>query len=447
MKLNEKTFLVALLVMAVGIGLVNVFLMPPFMNPDEIQHFMFSADYAYNDEQLKELDRGVLQLLKDHKWFHFIGVGPGWEDIEKIEDIYFLHYFSRRKVSVSRSYFHFLYGKILKYSGVKDTLPAFYLLRMVSFFIYMGIFVLALFFYKAYFPGSWYFFIAGHLLIFQPSTILNSVNYDVLLTFLGVLFFIFAYRFLVTDEKRNLVFLILLAASASLVKTGGILFFIYFFILLMFKYKVSLKFLKRVALAVFLFVIVFSWFNYWFPERFFTLYTVIFSKLHSLTGTVNAGSGTAAGLGFFDSILDSFFFHTGWMAFKLSKGWYIVLKLFLLVSVVGVIAGVSMKKLKTAVVDKKWLVYALIVIFLQTLMIRLYYGTGLMAQGRYLYPLIIPIMTLIYCGLLYVEKHVEFKRNYLVISYIVFLALFFLLALIRVVSVFYLEIPSPHPGL
>lgn len=447
MSLSEKIFLVALLVTAAAVGLVNVFLMPPFMNPDEIQHFMFSADYAYNDEQLKQLDGSVLQLLKDHNWFHFIGVGPGWENIDKIEDIYYLNYFSRRKVSISRSYFHFLYGKILKYSGVTDTLSAFYLLRMVSFFIYMGIFVLALFFYRACFPGTWQYFISAHLLIFQPATILNSVNYDVLLTLLGVLFFISAYRFLVTDEKRNLVFLVLLAALASLVKTGGVLFFIYFFILLMFKYKVSLKFLKRAALAVFLFIIVFSWFNYLFPERFFTLYTVIFSKLHALTGNGASGGGAGNSLGFFNAVVDSFFFHTGWMAFKLHNAWYIVLKLFLLISIVGAIAGAAVSRLKTPAVEKKWLLYSMVVIVLQLLMIRLYYGTGFMAQGRYLYPLIIPVITLIYSGLFSIDRYLKFKRNYLVLSYMVFLFLLFLSALVRVLWVFYLGVPSPHPGL
>ncbi|MCP5052878.1 MAG: hypothetical protein GY940_37260, partial [bacterium] len=76
-KRNRLTLLLILL--AAGFGLVNIFLVPPFMNPDEIQHFMFSANYAYSPAELKQLDKDVLELLKEHKWFHFIGVGPGWE--------------------------------------------------------------------------------------------------------------------------------------------------------------------------------------------------------------------------------------------------------------------------------------------------------------------------------------------------------------------------------
>ncbi len=448
---HSKAFILVLLVAVMGIGLVNVFLIPPFMNPDEIQHFIFSASYAYNEEELKDLDRNVLQLLKEYKWFHFIGCGPGWESIEKIEDIDFLNHFSRGKRYINKTYFHFIYGKILKFFGIKvkikDTLTAFYLLRMVSFFFFLAIFLLSLFFYKKYFPGNWVYLITGQLVIFQLATILNAVNYDVLLTLLGILFFIFSFRFLVSEEKKNLAFLIVLSASASLIKTGGLLFFIYFFILLLFKYRIRVKFLKKFFFSLFLFIIIFSWFNYWFPQRFFTLYNVIFSKLRILTGTSPVTGGAAANLGFFSSIMDSFYFHTGWMAFKLSGVWYLVLKIFLLFSTAGVIVGICVKKLNTASTEKKWLIYALTVSIIQMGAIRLYYGSGLMAQGRYLFPLIIPIITVIYCGLNYIERFFNFKRNYLMIFYIIFQVVFFLFALARTVSVFYLEIPSPHPGL
>jgi hypothetical protein len=135
------------------------------------------------------------------------------------------------------------------------------------------------------------------------------------------------------------------------------------------------------------------------------------------------------------------------MAFKLSGVWYLVLKIFLFFSTAGVIIGIGVKKLNTASTEKKWLIYALIVSIIQMGAIRLYYGSGFMAQGRYLFPLIIPIITLIYCGLNYIEKIFHFKRNYLMISYIIFQVIFFLFALVRIISVFYLEIPSPHPGL
>ena len=444
---HGKKIKIALLLLAVGIGLVNVFLMPPFMNPDEIQHFMFSANYAYegDEEALKNVDRRVLQLLKDHKWFHFIGVGPGWESIDKIEDIYFLNYFTREKQSISRTYFHFIYGKILKLTGIKEPLTAFYFLRLLSFLVYLGIFFLSFFFYKKYFPAHWYYLIAGQLVIFQLATILNSVNYDVLLTLLGVLFFIFAYRFMVSDEKRDIIYLIFVSALASLIKTGGLLFFIYFFILLLFKYRISMKFLKPFLLALFLFIIVFSWFNYWFPERFFALYSVIFAKLRTLGAF--ASNSTAAGMGFFDSILDSFYFHTGWMAFKLPGIWYILLKVFLLVSLIGAGFGVFMKKLNTAVLERKWLFYALLVIFIHIVSIRLYYGGGLTAQGRYLFPLIIPSLIFVYSGLEYMKRFLKWKGDYIKISFLIFQLVFLIFAFICVISVFYLEIPSPHPRL
>ncbi len=484
--MSRNIKIIVLLTLCVGIGLVNVFLMPPFMNPDEIQHFLFSANYAYAGDhgRLKDLEIRVVQLLKDYRWFHFIGVGPGWENIENLKDVNFLNHFTMKKYTISKSYFHYIYGKVLRLTGIRDPLIAFYFLRLLSFFIYLAIFFLSFVFYKKYFPAHWYYLLASQLLIYQLATILNSVNCDVLLTLLGMLFFTFAYRFMAvphegTPKPENhensatkaprhqesfcnkplsvplclrafvAIFLVLISALASLVKTGGILFFLYFFILLLFKYGVNRKSLKWLILGVFLFVIVFSWFNYWFPERFFKLYGVIFLKLRAITGVAAVGAGgggdigAVANIGFFDSIVDSFYFYTGWMGFKLSGAWYWVLKFFLLMAVIGVIVMVCMKK--TA--GRRWLVYGLVLIVVQSLATRFYYGSGLMAQGRYLYPLLIPIVMLIYKGLNSMEVFLKLKRNYLVISYILFLVLFFVMALSRVISVFYLEIASPHVGL
>jgi hypothetical protein len=438
----------AVILLAVGIGLVNVFLVPPFMNPDEVQHFMFTAGYAYSGDEgrLKEVDRDVLQILKDHRWFHFVGIGPGWETVDQLRDVYFLNYFTRDKRSISKTYFHFIYGKILKLSGIRDSLTAFYFLRLLSLCIYMGIFLLSFYFYRRYFPGGWLYLIIAQLLVFQAGTILNSVNYDVLLTLLGVLFFIAAYRFLESGGGRNILILILFAALASLVKTGGVLFIIYFFILILFRYRFSMKFLKRLPLALLAFVIIFSWFNYLFPDRFFTLYTIIFGKIRSI------GNGGGGGMGFFESVLESFYFYTGWMAFKLPGVWYSILKIFLSISIVGAAVGMGIKRLRSGeqgseIPGIKWLLYVFVITVIHLLSIRLYYGSGLMAQGRYLYPLLIPVIMFVYGGLSYIERFLKFKRTYLNLSYILFLVLFFLAALVRVVSVFYLEYASPHVGL
>ena len=191
------------------------------------------------------------------------------------------------------------------------------------------------------------------------------------------------------------------------------------------------------------FVMVFAWFNYWFPGRFFTLYNVVFIKLRSFIDSFADSSETMLNFHFFDSVLDSFYFHTGWMGFKLSGPFplYLVLKIFLLLAVVGGITAVYTKKLK------KWHIYALLVLVLQLLATWLYYGRASMAQGRYLYPVIIPIIILITCGLNRLDRFFDFKRNYFVISYIIFQILFLLFALIRIISVFHLEIASPHVGL
>jgi hypothetical protein len=478
---SNKRILAALLLFAAAFGLMNVFLMRPFMNPDEIQHFMYSANYAYDAKKLKKLDLEVLQLLKDHKWFHFIGLGPGWENIKKIEDIFFLNYFAREKHSVSKTYFHFIYGKLLQFSHIQNPLNAFYFLRLVSFLMFFGITVLCIFFYRHYFPHQWVFLSFGQILLFQPATILTSVNYDVLFTLCGVLFFIFAYRFLIFSESTqkeqrfdispakapppdhakglkyflnefagdrfSIAALVLLSLLATLIKKGGLLFFIYLFLLLLFKYPVSRGFVKRLVWVLSISLLVFVWFNYWFPGRFFTLYTSLFGKLRSTFQLFSEPGASLFSFGFFDSMMDSFYFYTGWMGFKLPAPWYLIMKLFFLVAIIGVLASAIIKKLNATEQEKKWQVYALLVILLQLFFIWLYYGSDNMSQGRYLFPLLIPIITLTYCGLHVIEKYFHFSKNYLQSSLIIIQVLFFIAAIVRIISVFYLQIASPHAGL
>ena len=123
-----------------------------------------------------------------------------------------------------------------------------------------------------------------------------------------------------------------------------------------------------------------------------------------------------------------------------------------MLSITGAAAGMGIKRLRnreenSEIPGVKWLLYVIVITVIHLLSIRLYYGSGLMAQGRYLYPLLIPLIMFIYGGLSYIERFFKFKRAYLNLSYILFLVLFFLAALVRVVSVFYLEYASPHMGL
>lgn len=441
-----------LVVFAVVFGLVNVLLIPPFMNPDEIQHFMFSAEYAYNSTDLNVLEGEVLHVLKDHRWFHFIGVGPGWERIRHIKDIFFLNHFAREKHSISKTYFHAIYGKLLALSGIKAPLSAFYFLRFVSLAFYIAIFALCIVFYRTYFRPLWLYLASGQLLLFQPGSILTSVNYDVLLTLLGVLFFIIAYRFLMSrgDDRMNLIILLIIPALSALVKKGGLLFFIYFLLLLPLKYKISKSFPRRSALALSGILVVFIWFNYWFPGRFFSLYTTIFTKLRSVFHFAGAsGSGQLGSFNprFFDSVMDSFFFNTGWMGFKIGWIWYLILKLFLLAAIIAIIAAIVKKKLTLDTSEGKWYLYALLMFAIQLFSIWLYYGTGQTAQGRYLYPLLVPVIIIIYGGLTIIENHFNMPRPYLKLSMLTIQAVVLLLALSHVITVFYLKIASPHAGL
>lgn len=450
MKKETLILISALLLVGTGVGLVQVLLMPPFQNPDEIQHFLYSASYAYSPNRMETVEARVLEELKKTKWFHFVGIGPGWENTRSISEISFVFHFDTERTSETsarKTLFHFLYGNILKLSGIKGVMPAFYFLRLLSTAFFLIILLLVFWFFKAHYPETWVYYVAGTVLVFQLLTILNAVNYDVLLVLFGVLFFAAAYRYHQNREKKYLAVMLTAALLASLTKLAGVLFFVFLFLLLCLDVKWDLKLMKNFSLVLFIVILGFCWMNYLFPGRFFSLYSVVFGVLRDAGAGVSAAGGKVFRPGLFASMIDSFYFQTGWMGFKLSGIWYLVLKLFLLLSLVGVFAALFIKRLKTSAPEKKWFVFALIVILLQVLGIWLYYGGKTAVQGRYLYPVIIPIIMLVYSGLLKLQKLFHLKRDYIVIFYLLFQVVLTVFAVTRIISVFYLEMASPHPGL
>ncbi len=432
-------------------GLMHVFLMPPFQNPDEIQHFLHTAGYAYSPQEMKKVESSVLVLLKEYRWFHFVGIGAGWEKTKEISDISFVFHFETGKKNVRKTLFHYFYGKILKVSGISDTLTAFYFLRVLSMFLYTGTLILSYFFFKRYFPLLWKYLLAGLVLIFQFGTIMNSINYDVLMVVVGTLFFMQAYRFLNTGEgkgvKTRFVSLLLLAALAVLTKIAGLMFFLFLLLLPWMKIRrnlsVDLKFLRNAAIIIIIFVLGFSWLNYMFPGRFFNLYILAFRKLNHFITIPSLDFNPL----FFSSIIDSFYFHTGWMGFKLAGGWYLVLKLFFVLAFAGIFFFFGSSAASCDPGKKKWWVYSLIVLVFYIFSIWFYYGYQTTSQGRYLYPLVVPFLLWLYHGLNAIESRFRFKRHYLLVSFLLFQVLLTVFALARVIAVFYLEIASPHIGL
>jgi len=457
----------AVLLAGLGTGLVHVFLMPPFQNPDEIQHFLFCAGHAYDSGQMESVETGVLQLLKKYKWFHFVGIGPGWENTRKISDIAFVFNFDPDRESTRNTLFHYLYGKSLKISGITDVLTAFYFLRFLSTLFFILVLYLAYLFFRRYFFSRWQYYFAGMVLVFQWGTIMNAVNYDVFMVLLGSLFFVCGYRWLCAGQKPDLLFLALFAGAGALTKLVGFMFLIYLFILLIMKVNLTwnLRLLWQTGLALVVFVLGFSWLNYLFPQRFYDLYTLASRLIKGFNGSLSMGGESAWRLSFFNSTADSFFFYTGWMGFTLDSAWYFVLKLFLLAAFLGVLWALASRTtfptLKVTAAPgtretlppidagyrKKWLAYLLLVFLLQLLAIWLYYGNRPMSQGRYLYPLIIPLILLIYSGLYFIEEKLRLSKAYLTISFLLFQAILYIFAIARIISVFYLEIASPHPGL
>lgn len=446
----HKLFIVFLLISGLVAGIVNVFLIPPFQNPDEIQHFLYSARFAFDKPHMKAIESRVFEILKQTRWFHFVGIGPGWEKMETLSQVSFVFNFDTERKSTRRTIYHVVCGKLLKLSGITDVLTAFYFMRVLSLIIYIFILVLAYYFFKNYFPSQWPYLLAGMFVVFQFGAIMNSVNYDVFMVLLGSLFFIFGYRYMIAPKTTDLVLLILISAAASFTKLVGFLFPIYLLILILYRIKPGKKWYTYVSyplIGIAVFIILTAWLTFLFPGRFFSFYQLIFRVVDDLKNSLSFAGEKVLRLGFFNSIIDSFYFCIGWMGYRLSSIWYILLKTYLVVSAVGLFLALISKKLREAAGNMRWLGFLALVLVLQVFSVWLYYGHHLTSQGRYLYPLIIPIVYMVITGLRVVEKWLRFKTNYLIISFILLQVVMIVFALARIISGFYLGMESPHPGL
>ncbi|MGE5340571.1 MAG: hypothetical protein ACM3SY_03735 [Candidatus Omnitrophota bacterium] len=448
---EARWFPVVVLLIGLGIGLFHVFVVPPFQGPDEVQHFLYSAAHATDKTTIRHIEAQTLQLLKQSKWFHFVGIGPGWENIRRISDIPFVFHFDPDKASSRNTAFHLLYGKILQLSGIKDPLSAFYFLRLISTFFYLVFLMLVFYFFKRHFPGRWVVLFTGLLVVFQLGTIMNAVNYDVLMVLVGSLFFMGSFRYLYFGKSLDFLFLMLLAAAAVLIKLTGFIFLIYLLLLPVLRIKPrpgsGIKWLQYPAMTLIVLILAFGWLNYLLPERFFTLYSQLAKLWNDLSVSLTAQGEKALNAGFFNSMIDSFYFCTGWMGFKLNAAWYIAIKVFLAIAAIGLLMALFFKKMRAAVLEKKWLLYTGVALALQVFATWLYYGHMPLSQGRYVYPLILPAIVIVYSGLTIVERGLGFKRAYLVLSFILFQVVLWVFAAARILTVYYMEIASPHPGL
>jgi len=366
--------------------LLFALVVPPFWNPDEVQHFAFILDGFVSAEEHPRLECEVVALLRQTDWLRRAGEDP--QGVRRLTDVATFRQLGMVGITGSGAYgtlYHRLLGAVLR-PFRRAPLPRLFLLaRLASLLLSLGALALLWLALAPRFPALTPLL---PLLLALPQFLLlaGAVNYDVLLTLAGALFFLSALRWQVSHSPGWLVGMMAGVLGAVLTKKGGWLFLplLGLAVLLSARWRKGL----RVLLVLLAGLAAFAWLNWWFPETFQAAYRTLFASLAS-QAEPRMGPGQAGA--FLPVLGRSLVYCFGWLWFSLPPLWYWLY---------GAAAGVSLAGLLTRRCDGRIICFFGFALAAQVAAIWWFYGSrGILGQGRYLFPVLVPLFYLFLEGI------------------------------------------------
>ena len=472
------------------------FVVPPFQNPDEPQHFIITMVYAQGEEHRDEVEAEVIRLMDKYNWWKHGGLVHVGELPESLSQIpVFQKHFSGKDFRAMHKnivLYHFALGKILGffYRGSIET--AYFICRLVSILFAAGAIFLVYVSFKKIGERESVFPLAFLFILFLPQFFQTAltVSSDALAVLLGSLFF-YAVLSLMAGEMKGIFFVWLIGAAVlgfftdrSVFVLLPLLVLLPFFIIKKEKYKESI--VNVLAFLVVTLMLVGIVANL-FPLHFENSLDLFEGNVHKV-GKALPGlfSFSSFEMEFFSTIMDSFFLKYGWMAFGLGILFAVFWRSLVMVSLAGIVVLLGKRgwnvlrkwpewvtRFKKALgfkkAQRKWrrieantkksfgnrlvgkltLFFALTVLFQVTAAWTYYGRQGILAQGRQFFPLIIPIGFLFVVG---VKRTFDVIRpglgKVVVVGFVV--VEFLVLTLViwaQMVPFFHMIIKSPYYGI
>ena len=465
-----------------SVGILLNFIIPPFQNPDEPKHFGAIMIYAQGEENQAAIESEIIQFMDKNEWWGFVGMGRPSPLPEKLSDIDYLmsHYqvADFRQLLQNVTGYHYFMGKILRVFSKNNIPVSYYLCRFISFLLMLGSFFLVFRTFqnmgnkttgfvpddKKNYDRS--FLIYGvFFVLFLPQLLLISlaVAPDALTIFLGSLFF-FAAASLLSEKHGKLRFgyaaLLIFPAVLGIFADRSTFPLLILLVLFPFFFVKKINYQKTVIYslgALVLFILGLYFVTLLFPLQIENSYLLFKRTLQqSLSGIPKLLSFNAFTQEFFVLMTDSFLLKFGWMAYSGHKLFYIIWRLFITLSMVGIVLYLG--KILSAKIKKqtkknqdfphlKILLFSLLAIFIQILGLWSFYGTaGMLVQGRHLFPLILPIAVVFLIGIKsFFDSFHKRGGQIALASFSLFLFLFFNFALWNyIVPIFHLTLKGPH---
>ena len=495
----------AVVLFLLSLGAVLNLAIPPFQNPDEPLHFATILRFARGEDQNGVVQKEIIRLMDRYGWWRLIGMRSPVARPGRFEEIPFLvGYYGVEDyiVLMNRAVlYHFGLGKVLGPFAGASVVRAYYLARFVSFMFYLGAMALIFLTFRRLaeriaedrggYP-AWGFLFAA----FLPALAVNSmsVSPDALCLFLGSLFFTCAFAILDGGKIRPVHYLFLASAALAGAMVDKSLFALLPLAALVLVFSMNRKNYRNVIVLMLFLSIVLILAIYFlalaFPLQMEHFVLILKTNLRrALSSYKSYFALDPFNREFFGRLVDSFFFRFGWLTFGAGRVVDWVWRGLLIVAGAGTVVWtgrILLFKLKHRLreIDRerksdrspdpgpddkavsapgegagssdaagrsslRIVVFSMIAVLLQVLAVRIAASPdNIYAQGRYLFPYIVPAAFLFVLGIktffdLFAKKGTLVLRAVLVVMF-VFLN-YVLWGLI--VPIFHLTAKSPYPGI
>ena len=466
--------------------LIN-FVIPPFQNPDEPQHFAAVMGFANTGSVHNPPHAEIIRFMDQNQWWRYLGMGKPGEAPEKLERVPFLMgYYGVSDYTLLLNdilIYHFGVGKLIGLLAKGNVPFAYYVVRLISVLSLIG----ALYFFYRVFrniseysasPSAASWLMTGFFFIlFLPQLLITAVatNPDCVSVFLGAIFFWGAFSLIRQDYKFRIFIILVSAVMVGLIVDRANFFMlpVSLFALL---FSADRKNLKKIFSALLFLLaalaLLFLSLKFFFPTQLIKGFNYANSHFpHGWREFISLFSINSFNKFFVLDLIDSFLLRFGWSAFSAAPAFYIIWLTIIALAVIGIFASI-VKAIFTKKIDpnipakssplsynarlhahlpSRLIGFSLAAIFLQVIAVRmLATERNMFAQGRYFFPLVIPIAFLLVVGLksffdIFSKK---VRLGTFAVKVFILFEFFFLNYVIwnDIIAVFHITLKSPHPG-
>jgi len=445
-------------------GILFNLIIPPFQYPDEPQHFGAILTYSLGNEKKDFIEKEIIKIMDQNSWWRLVGLGKPTPLPSNFLQTDFLTFDDFKVTFGNIILYHFLLGKTQKSLVKNNFILSYYFCRAASLlFMLISIFLVYLTFRKDPFAEGLYLGTLFVLFLHQLAILSSGVSSDSLSLVLSCLFFFASFSLILGKLKVGYFLLLFLSAGAGILTDRSILFllpmalFVPFFLLKRNKHKANILILFFFFLAFGLLILL-LWKT--LPLQFNNSLNFIKWRLRpNIQKLPSLFSFSDANQQFLRLLMDSFLLKFGWMAFDAGRIFHSIWRGLVLLSSFGILSYFARyrysRKRKTHPLFYnsnilKLAIFSLIPLSIQILNLWAFSEQkGSYSEGRYLFPVIVPIAFLFLLGLKAFFDLFHKKAGTVAISVVLILEFLFLNYSIwdSIIPIFHMTVKAPHLGI